>query len=319
MEEARRPLRIEPGALLTTLVPRRRAGLLEVSPDLRWAAEAGADGPVEVWSLATGKVQARLSEGGRVEFSRQGGYLLGGEDDLTVWETEGWTQVPLPFVVPQACLSDQWLVGWAHGVHVWSLPVGDCVASLDLLTDELTPWLACCPGGRLLATCTEVLEEPHYWSTYRVEWFSLPEAHRLGELEWVRTGRRPLGLVFSECGQVLALPLRGGEVLLWNLTTGQPLPGLEVQADGFCFATPGLALVLQSERLSLWEIDSGRAVGGYLELPQTQSLRGSASHAFSSGADGVRVWDLPALVQLLSSSPGRLGLEAGKFVLSDEF
>jgi hypothetical protein len=90
------------------------------------------------------------------------------------------------------------------------------------------------------------------------------------------------------------------------------LPGLNVQAEGFCFATPGMALVLQKERLSLWEVDSGRAVGGYLELPGTHSLRSSAEHAFSSGLDGVRVWDLPALVGLLSSSPGLLALEPGR-------
>ncbi|MBT9585129.1 hypothetical protein IV102_17430 [bacterium] len=279
-----------------------------LSDDLIWGTETHDLQQLSVWELSSGTQLACLEIPpgmSHFEFSSDGRYLLGSQAGLAVWETARWTRLDLPFLgrqVAQVGYSSGLLVSAAEFVTLCDLDTKQCLATLD----PQPGWVAV--GASEFCLCCEVLEEPHYWSTYSLVRYSLPEAHFMGHLDTVRTARRPLSPSYSTCGRHLALPLRDGEVLMWDLDTTRQLPGLHVEAQGFCFVSPGLGLVLEKGRVSPWHLESGQPLGGYLEVPRAQGLRASKRHVFCSTAEGLWVWDLGLLVALLRSSGGRLSL-----------
>ena len=303
--------------VVTTFVARREPALVWLSDDLIWGAETTDPQHLSVWELSSGRPLACLEIPlgmSHFEFSSDGRYLLGSRAGLAVWETTQWSPLDLPFLgrqVAQVAYSSGLLVSAAEFVALCDLDTKQCPATLD----PQPGWVAV--GAREFCLGCEVLEEPHYWSTYSLLRYSFPEAHFIGHLDTVRTGRRPLSPLYSACGRQLALPLRDGEVLLWDLDTAKSLPGFNVEAQGFCFATPGLGLVLEKERVSAWVLESGQPLGGYLEVPRAQSLRASRRHVFCSTDEGLWVWDVALLVSLLVSKAGCRGL-AGPSLLGGD-
>ena len=316
---------VRAGELVTIFVARRTPGILQISEDLRWGLESAPYGrELFLWDLASGRSLACLCPQYPISWAQfcAPDHLLVGHLGVEAWRGDDGVPVSLPFLGVRpgspSCSEGGLFACATEFVSICDLSAGRAVAAVDPRqgpsgpaadpVDRLSTSVAVRPDGLELAICSEVLEEPHYWCTYLVERYSLPEAHSQGPPETIRTGCRSLAPVYSPEGRYLAVPLRDGEVLLWDLSTGRALPALPVRAESFCFAGPGWGLVLQESRLSLWDLESGAPQVGVLEIPHSCQLRASQGRIFCESRDGWWVLDAYLLVSKLGSQPGEICL-----------
>lgn len=322
---ARQPLSVDTtGRLVSAFIARQLPGLLHLSPDLLWGLESHPEGGLSLWELASGQELLCL-EADSAFFSQDGLHLVA-LNPLRVWHCGDWKPLALPFMgeeIGHLCTGPDLLATAARLVHLCRLSQGRILTQIDPHRGQpLSAWVALRPDGAELATLSEVLEEPHYWSTYRLDRHKLSDSAGLvWPSETVRSGGRPLSLVYSDWGTRLALTLRQAEVLVWDFESeGGHLVSLPVKARGFCFADSRLGLVLEDPGkpaaesrvgLSAWELDSGRMAGGYLDIPGACQLRRSLSHVLVDDGRGIWILDSGSLMKLLLEAPGRRALPSG--------
>jgi len=285
------------------------------SPDGRVFCLGGDWGTAKVWDTATGKERFTLP--GRIsgaQFSSDGARLatVGAEHVARIWSVENGREVRTlrghaEMVEHVRFSPDNRLVATADHdgvVKLWSAGNGR-----EVLPGDSWTWGGCySPDGKRLASISNPILDLRVW-----------DAESGAELLRFRPGMEHvcLALQFSPDGRFLATGGGGGDVRLWDSTTGREirrLPGHREMVCWLAFSPSGrqLAAGANDGTARLWEIETGT-----LQHVLASPARGITKVAFSpdgrrlyaSGADGfVRAWDTQSGGLLMQAGEGRPAL-----------
>jgi len=305
------------------------------SPNGKILAVGDDDGDVKLWSTASGKRTATLtqeSDGSGVDsvaFSPNGQILAVGDGDgkVGLWSiASGKRTGNLTEINSTASSGDidvrsvsfspngqALAAGGGDGdVGLWDTASGKRTATLTEDSDDAQVYsIAFSPNGQTLAV-GDGDGDVGLWSATNAQ----------------RTGTLPIGIgvssvAFSPNGQTLAVATAGANVGLWNTATGNQTATLsegsdDVEADSVAFSPNGQTLAVGDEGgdVGLWDTANGQRTatlsGGssvecvaFSPSGQTLAVGDNSSVGILGGSDGdVRLWDTGSELRTATMSEG---------------
>jgi WD40 repeat protein len=264
----------------------RHSGMVHAasfSPDGRYLATSGEDGPIRLWEPRTGKLIRRFQGPNQRVYS-----VAFSPDSKRLASTAGWPALSL---------------------HIWNVETGAEVHGLDC-GGLSTPWaVAWSPDGKLLASAhghgpaTVALWDP---STGR-------QVRRFRPAD-----SEALSVVFTRDSKRLVSGGSDGSVQLWDAETGKEIR-LVGRAQGWAFQvalSPDGKIVAAAGNdmaVRLWELETGKEIRRLPRRPAPHFPGITGGVAFSrdgkklvtGGMDRtVRVWDLATATPVLAIEGG---------------
>ena len=319
------------GSNTSTFKHTEEAGSVSFSPDGTTVASASADGTVKLWDVATGAntvLEVDQLHVFAVSYSPDPGILASGAPGgtVTVWnlataEVDTYTGQG-GFVQSVAFSPDgQVLASATEGsVFLWDLATGKATP----LSEHMgIPGLAFSPDGTTLAATT------YLWDG-SIDLWDVETGRRAANLTGASRSRV---IVFSPDGQTLAQGVYGGEVRLFDVTTGTlagtlgPMRTIQSRRlvpniTSAAFSPDGrtLAAGTNEDVIYLWDVESRariRALSGDVNqiratseeyriievTPLLFSPNGRTLAAWSSSGK-VRIWDVAMGTSTTTPAPG---------------